>query len=347
MASSLTRSPGRLFFGDGDPIGRTVLVQRRGRRSGGASEGHPGGDRGHAPGDAPPAVQAVRVGSRRGLAARGCRPISPAILGFLDVLPRLRPDARAGDFASALPAFAGRHNSARTPTSYRIEPLRELHFTADARTVNARIAAVGVLILIVAGINFVTLVTARATRQAVEVGVRKSVGARRVDLIIQFFGEALIYVLLALLLSVVLVKIALPSVNALIERTIAFDPFANLAVAAAIAGAALLIAVIAGFYPAFVLSSFGPASALRTGGEVGSSRVRRGARRRSVRHPGRTDHRRRDDLTADVVRPGKRAEAERGSGALDRCALRTSPQGSTGGGEWSARRHLCFVSSHE
>ncbi len=106
--------------------------------------------------------------------------------------------------------------------------------------------------------------------------MRKSVGAQRRDLIVQFVGEALIYVLLALLLSLMLVKIALPPVNALIERTIVFDPFANLAMAAAIVGAALLIAVIAGFYPAFVLSSFGPASVLRTGGELGSSKVRQG-----------------------------------------------------------------------
>lgn len=269
----LTRSLGRTLFGDSDPIGRTLLVQ------------HVEGD----PVAHPMVVRAVIQDTPEEthlqqfkLFASGLGAGSP--LADADRYPpqfslfwtylRLRSDARASDISDQLPGFAKRHNSTRTPVSYRIEPLSDLHFTADAKAVNSRIGAIGVLILIVAGINFVTLVTARATRRAVEVGVRKAVGARRWELIVQFVGEALIYVLLALLISVMLVKIALPPVNALVERTMVFNPFANLPMAAVIAGAALLIAVVAGFYPAFVLSGFRPATALRTGGELGSSRVR-------------------------------------------------------------------------
>src|SRR5690606_35911007 len=114
--------------------------------------------------------------------------------------------------------------------------------------------------------NFVTLITARATRRAIEVGVRKTLGARRPDLIILFIGEALIYVLLALGVSVAIVKLALPPINVFLQRAIAFDFAADPALAAAIVGAALLTGLISGLYPAVVLSGVRPASALKGGG---------------------------------------------------------------------------------
>jgi putative ABC transport system permease protein len=186
---------------------------------------------------------------------------------------RLRPGVRADDVSAQLPAFAARHYP---NAHFRLEAIKDLHFTGDARAVVAGIGAVGALIIIIAGINFITLMTARATRRAVEVGVRKVLGARRVDLIVQFMGEALLYVLLALGISVVIAKLALPPVNVFLERTIDFDFMRDPAVAAVIAGTALLTGLIAGFYPAVVLSSFQPASTLKAGGGplLGSAQVR-------------------------------------------------------------------------
>ena len=85
------------------------------------------------------------------------------------------------------------------------------------------VAATGLFILLLAGINFVNLVTARATRRAVEVGVRKGLGALRSQLMVQFMGESVGYSLAGLLLGMGLAELFLPSLNAFLDRRIAFD----------------------------------------------------------------------------------------------------------------------------
>jgi putative ABC transport system permease protein len=120
--------------------------------------------------------------------------------------------------------------------------------------------------------------TARAVRRAVEVGVRKAIGASRRDLIVQFMGEALLYVFAAMLIGVAIVAAALPAVNTFLERSIVFDVLNDPALAFAILATALLTGLVAGAYPAFVLSSFAPASALKgaRGQRTGSAAVRQG-----------------------------------------------------------------------
>jgi putative ABC transport system permease protein len=131
---------------------------------------------------------------------------------------------------------------------------------------------------VIAGINFVTLMTARAARRAVEVGVRKATGARRSDLVVQFMGEALIYVAAAMVVAVVAAELTLPSVNAFLQRNLRFDYLGDPRVFGALAAAALLTAVLAGAYPALILSSFRPAAALKGGAglSTGSASVRQG-----------------------------------------------------------------------
>ena len=81
----------------------------------------------------------------------------------------------------------------------------------------------GCSILLLAGINFVNLVTARATRRAIEVGIRKGLGAQRNQLMVQFMGEALGYSLVGMAVGVGLAALFLPSLNAFLDRQIAFD----------------------------------------------------------------------------------------------------------------------------
>ena len=85
------------------------------------------------------------------------------------------------------------------------------------------VAATGLLILLLAGINFVNLVTARATRRAVEIGIRKGLGALRRQLMIQFMGESLGYSLAGMAVAVGLAILLLPGLNAFLDRGIAFD----------------------------------------------------------------------------------------------------------------------------
>jgi putative ABC transport system permease protein len=207
-------------------------------------------------------------------------------LGYLRLKPGASPDAiRAG-----LDAFAQRRNPApnggASSLKFYILPLPDLHFEARGggrglrppgdRAVDAGVGAVGLLIVLIAAINFVTLMTARATRRAVEVGVRKAVGARRRDLIAQFMGEAVIYVMVGMLLGVALTELLLPYANAFLQRAIVFDYWADPRLLASIVGIALLTALVAGAYPALIISGFNPALALKggAGSPTGSAAVR-------------------------------------------------------------------------
>jgi putative ABC transport system permease protein len=122
---------------------------------------------------------------------------------------------------------------------------------------------IAVLILIVAGSNFVSMMTARAARRAVEVGVRKAVGATRMQIIMQFFGESLFYAALALALAMFVVELALPSLNGFLQREIAFDYLRDPLLGLSILTAWLITVVAASLYPALVLSMFQPSSVLK------------------------------------------------------------------------------------
>ena len=202
---------------------------------------------------------------------------------------KLRPGASPEPVDTAFPAFVDRHFPAAKGSAsikFNLMPLASLHFSGlqsgdgmrppGDRGVDAGIGAVGLLIVLIAAINFVTLMTARATRRAVEVGVRKAVGARRRDLVAQFMGEALIYVLIAILIGVSLAEILLPYANAFVGRSIRFDYLDDPRLLGAIGGLALVTTLLAGAYPALVISGFRPAQALKggVGQSAGASGVR-------------------------------------------------------------------------
>ena len=192
---------------------------------------------------------------------------------------RLKPGSRIEEVRARLPAFGKRHFAPKGTTilHHRLTPLTAIHFNhanllaqgairvGGNAAVDAGIAGEGALIVLIAAINFVTLMTARAGRRAVEVGVRKASGARRSELVVQFLGEALVYVLIAMAMAVVIAELALPGVNAFLKRTMAFDYLADPWFAVAIVGGTLLTAALAGLYPALVLSSFRPSTALKGG----------------------------------------------------------------------------------
>jgi putative ABC transport system permease protein len=164
-------------------------------------------------------------------------------------------------------------------------PLTRLHlmrFTqgmvkpaADPAVV-AAIGAIGVLIVAVAAMNFVTLMTARGARRAVEVGVRKAAGARRRDLIVQFLSEAALYVVAAGLIAASVAELLMPAVNAFLQRRLVLDYLHDPALVASALAVLLITALLAGSYPAFVLSGFKPSAVLKGGGSaiVGGGRVR-------------------------------------------------------------------------
>ncbi len=127
------------------------------------------------------------------------------------------------------------------------------------------IAGVGALIVLVAAINFVTLMTARAGRRGVEVGVRKAAGASQGDLMIQFMGEALIQVAIAAVIATALAELLMKPFSAFVQRDLSLNFLADPLLPVGLIGAALVIGLLASVYPALVLSSFRPAAVLKGG----------------------------------------------------------------------------------
>ncbi|WP_420388275.1 ABC transporter permease [Roseivirga sp.] len=119
-----------------------------------------------------------------------------------------------------------------------------------------------IFILIIACINFMNLATARSTKRAKEVGVKKVVGSSRSQLIFQFIGESLIMAIISAILSGSLISLLIPSLNLLIDKQLAFS-FTNFQQSGLLLGIGLVVGLLAGSYPSFFLSSFKPVSVLK------------------------------------------------------------------------------------
>jgi ABC-type antimicrobial peptide transport system permease subunit len=123
-------------------------------------------------------------------------------------------------------------------------------------------SAIAIFILVIACINFMNLATARSERRAREVGVRKSIGSRRRELIVQFLGESILLTTIGFALCLVLVELSLPFYNDLTQKKLFLDYSSPLFWAACV-GIVLLTGIISGSYPAIYLSSFNPVKVLK------------------------------------------------------------------------------------
>lgn len=122
--------------------------------------------------------------------------------------------------------------------------------------------AVALLILIMACINFMNLSTARSASRSREVGIRKSIGAQKAGLIIQFISESILMSFIALLFALVIVQLLLPVFNEVTGKSIQLD-ITNPILASGALIITLLCGLLAGSYPSFVLSRFNPAKVLK------------------------------------------------------------------------------------
>src|SRR5580692_10303113 len=195
----------------------------------------------------------------------------------------LKPKVNARALEAKLSAFLEKMNGSQMHkqkmiTTLYLERLRDVYLrsTRDgSKTGNITnvyiFSIIGAFILLIAGINFVNLTTARSTERAREVGIRKVAGAGRGQLARQFIGESVILCLLSYLLAVGCTLLLLSPFNNLAGKTInpgVFPPAGDLLI---LLGVAIFIGIAAGVYPALVLSGFQPVAVLKgrfaTGGK--------------------------------------------------------------------------------
>ena len=157
-------------------------------------------------------------------------------------------------------------NEASSSDKPFFQPLKDIHlysanFKFDAAQrgniyyVNA-LSLIAIFILLIACFNFVNLATAKSLQRAKEVGVRKAIGAGKKQLILQFISETILLAFMSIIISVVLAMVLLPWENSFTDKNISLAVFANPVVVLLLLAASVIVGILAGFYPAVVLSNF-------------------------------------------------------------------------------------------
>ena len=183
---------------------------------------------------------------------------------------KLRRDASAAALEKKLPAFLNKYGGEQMKSmgmtkQLHLQPLLSIHTTSEyehemTKTVSVSflniMILIAVLIQVIACINFMNLSTARASRRAKEVGVRKVIGAGRYSLVRQFLAESLFLSLLGILIALPLLVLAMPYLNQITSADIHLTLFRDWRLWIFLMLLVLLTGFLAGSYPAFYLSAF-------------------------------------------------------------------------------------------
>ncbi len=186
------------------------------------------------------------------------------------------------DPATVNPKIAGLLNTNRPwstdPLEVSLFPLADLHLHALGGGGPIKyiyvFTVVAVMIMLIACINFMNLSTARSAKRAKEVGMRKVIGSKRQQLVKQFFLESLFFSFLSAFIAVFLTKLCLPLFNRLAGKQMMLD-LSDAGLVLGLAGMAIFTGIVAGYYPALVLSSFRPVDVLK-----GNLLLHKGSQRR-------------------------------------------------------------------
>ena len=187
----------------------------------------------------------------------------------------LKPGVNVKSLTAKFPQFLDKHvgsqlKDAQMSFTLFLEPLRYvyLYSTRDgSKTGNINnvyiFSIIAVFILLIACINFINLTTARSAEQAKEIGIRKVVGAARFQLARQFMGESVVICFMSFIIAVLLCSLLLPLFNQLAGKRVSTPFFYHPLYIVNLFFIAIGIGIVAGFYPALVLSSFKPVSVLK------------------------------------------------------------------------------------
>ena len=158
------------------------------------------------------------------------------------------------DYGFALESLKDIH--LKGASQYSLEPMGSL-------TTVYIFGVIGILILVIAIINYINLATAKSVNRAKEVGVRKVVGANKTGLVSQFLGESLLITVFAAFLAVLMIYILMPFFIQMIGIDLIARPLDTLPGIISLIGLIVIVAISAGVYPAFVLASFNPVEVLK------------------------------------------------------------------------------------
>ena len=269
----VSESMARKYFGGTDPVGKALNINGRDFEVTAVAAD-------------PPENTHLRYGLIASMATiQGARYMNNWHSTMFYTYLKLEPGVDAAEFGKLIANLADRYVKTQldgwgTTYNYFLQPVRGLHLASPLRyeieppanPVSLTILSiVGLFTLLIACLNFMNLATARSANRAREVGLRKTVGAGKGQLIGQFLGEALLLAFFAMALSVLIVRLSMPFLNRLTGAGLHWTWLLSPAVLGLLVGGAMLVGLAAGIYPALVLSSFRPVAALQ--GALGRGRA--------------------------------------------------------------------------
>ena len=266
-----TESAAKKYFGKSDPIGQTILLTGEGLNATvtGVMKDIP--DNSQIKADMLVSMSTLTGNFNKGLDDQWSNYGSSAFV-------LLKPGTDPKVFQSKLPGFLEKYSGKAMKESQMyvtliLEPLKDVYLYSKRDGKNTRntgninnvyiFSVVAVFILLIACINFVNLTTARSTERAKEVGIRKVVGAAKTQLARQFVGESVLICLIAFGLTLALSAALLPLFNQLSGKNVSLGIFENSTNILMFFLASIGIGLLAGIYPALVLSSFKPVIVLK------------------------------------------------------------------------------------
>jgi len=201
---------------------------------------------------------------------------------YLELSPGVNIDALEKKF----PAYLKRHMTEGDWKFYELflQPLKDVHANSSEIThdyINYQkfdkkhvyiFSVIGLIVLFIACINFMNLSTAKSSGRAKEIGVRKSVGANRGQVAIQFLVESVLIAAIAFILAIGFAYLLLPAATSISQRELKLPLFSNPWLFLLLLGLTVLVGIIAGLYPAAYLSSFRPVAVLKNSLQTGSTK---------------------------------------------------------------------------
>lgn len=169
-------------------------------------------------------------------------------------------------------------------TDHFLQPISDIHFNSDFDAFDQTQAhkptlygliAIALFLLLLGCINFINLTTAQAAQRAKEIGIRKTMGSSRWNLVIQFLSETFLLTLFAVIISIILTPFVLKLFSNFIPDGLHFDPLSQPHILLFILALVLTVSLLSGFYPALILSGYKPVMVLKNLAYANTSKSRR------------------------------------------------------------------------
>ncbi len=253
------------YFGNEEPLGQTLLINSRDYEVTGIVADPPQNT--HFKYDCFISMKTLE----------GRYPFDRWFLANFHVYLKLQPHVDTADLEEPLAGMAAMYAPKELmrsdeSTTYFLQPVADIHLFSHLRNETEPsmnplylyiLSAIGIFVLLIACMNFINLSTARSTKRAKEVGVRKVIGANRSQLVRQFLSESLVIIMLALILAVFLVSLLFPLVNNISGKTFAESDFMSPSLIIFMVILVLFVSLAASAYPALFLSAFQPVKVLK------------------------------------------------------------------------------------